>query len=247
LNNTVTTTYTFTPDAGQCATTETMTITVTPNVTPTFIPVPDICSGATLSALPTTSNNGIIGTWSPALNNTATTTYAFTPNSGQCASSQIMTITVDPLITPTFNQIARICKGTILSALPTNSNNGISGTWSPELNNNITTTYTFTPDSNQCASNFEMIIDVFDINTYPIPKGISPNGDGKNENWDLISIDVITLKLYNRYGQLVYEKKNYTNEWFGQNNNSQSLPDGTYFYVLHLECGTKTGWVYINK
>jgi gliding motility-associated-like protein len=92
-----------------------------------------------------------------------------------------------------------------------------------------------------------MIIDVFDINTYPIPKGISPNGDGKNENWDLISIDVITLKLYNRYGQLVYEKKNYTNEWFGQNNNSQSLPDGTYFYVLHLECGTKTGWVYINK
>ena len=89
--------------------------------------------------------------------------------------------------------------------------------------------------------------DVFDINTYPIPKGISPNGDGKNENWDLTSIDVISLNLFNRYGQLVYEKKNYTNEWFGQNNNSQSLPDGTYFYVLHLECGTKTGWVYINK
>lgn len=222
-------------------------IIVNPSVLPVFTQVPSICSGATLSALPTTSNNGITGTWSPALNNTATTNYTFTPNSGQCASSQIMTITVDPLITPNFNQIARICKGTILSALPTNSNNGISGTWTPELNNNITTTYTFTPDSNQCASNFEMIIDVFDINTYPIPKGISPNGDGKNENWDLTSIDVISLNLFNRYGQLVYEKKNYTNEWFGQNNNSQSLPDGTYFYVLHLECGTKTGWVYINK
>jgi gliding motility-associated-like protein len=247
LNNTASTTYTFTPTTGQCAITATMGITVNPKTTPTFTQVAPICSGAPLSALPTTSNNGFTGNWSPALNNTATTTYAFTPNSGQCASSQIMTITVDPLITPTFNQIARICKGTILSALPTNSNNGISGTWTPELNNNITTTYTFTPDSNQCASNFEMIIDVFDINTYPIPKGISPNGDGKNENWDLTSIDVISLNLFNRYGQLVYEKKNYTNEWFGQNNNSQSLPDGTYFYVLHLECGTKTGWVYINK
>jgi gliding motility-associated-like protein len=247
LNNTATTTYTFTPIAGQCATSQTMTITVDPLITPTFNQISSICSGANISALPINSTNGISGTWSPALNNTVTTTYTFTPTAEQCASSQIMTITVDPLITPTFNQIARICKGTILSALPTNSNNGISGTWSPELNNNITTTYTFTPDSNQCASNFEMIIDVFDINTYPIPKGISPNGDGKNENWDLISIDVITLKLYNRYGQLVYEKKNYTNEWFGQNNNSQSLPDGTYFYELHLECGTKTGWVYINK
>ena len=34
-----TTTYTFTPDAGQCATTTTLTITVDPTVTPTFTPV----------------------------------------------------------------------------------------------------------------------------------------------------------------------------------------------------------------
>ncbi|MQP53868.1 concanavalin A lectin, partial [Flavobacterium sp. LMO9] len=67
LNNTTTTTYTFTPTAGQCATTTTLTITVTPNVTPTFTAVAPICSGATLSALPTTSTNGINGTWSPAL------------------------------------------------------------------------------------------------------------------------------------------------------------------------------------
>lgn len=247
INNMATTTYAFTPNSGQCASSQTMTITVDPLITPTFSSIANICSGATLSALPTTSNNGITGTWSPALNNLATTTYTFTPNSGQCATNQTMNITVDPLITPTFNQIASICSGTILGDLPTNSTNGITGTWSPELNNNITTTYTFTPDSNQCASNFEMIIEVFDINTYPIPKGISPNGDGKNENWDLISLDVITLKLYNRYGQLVYEKENYTNEWFGQNKTSQSLPDGTYFYVLDLKCGTKTGWVYIIK
>ena len=110
MNNTTTTTYTFTPDAGQCATTETMTITVNPNITPTFTQVPAICSGATLSALPTTSNNGIIGTWSPALNNTATTTYTFTPTASQCVTTATMTITVNPLpLTPTGTSNQSFC------------------------------------------------------------------------------------------------------------------------------------------
>src|SRR6185295_11311053 len=77
LNNTTTTTYTFTPTVGQCATTTTLTITVNPNVIPTFNPITAICSGATLAPLPTTSFNGINGSWSPALNNTTTTTYTF--------------------------------------------------------------------------------------------------------------------------------------------------------------------------
>ncbi|WP_396210734.1 PKD domain-containing protein, partial [Flavobacterium sp.] len=49
------------------------TITVNPNITPIFNPVTPICSGTSLNPLPTTSNNGIYGTWSPILNNTATT------------------------------------------------------------------------------------------------------------------------------------------------------------------------------
>jgi len=164
-----------------------------------------------------------------------------------CKNIHSATITVNPSITPIFSQVSSICKGSILVPLNTVSINGISGFWTPNLNNLATTTYTFTPDSNQCATNFDMIIEVFDINTYSIPKGISPNGDGKNENWDLTSINVNSLELFNRYGQLVYEKKNYTNDWFGQNSNNHMLSDGAYFYVLHLKCGTKTGWVYINK
>jgi hypothetical protein len=51
-------------------------------ITPTFNPVTAICSGATLVPLPTTSLNNITGTWSPALNNTTTTIYTFTPAAG---------------------------------------------------------------------------------------------------------------------------------------------------------------------
>src|SRR5204863_1590959 len=104
-----------------------------------------------LNALPTTSNNGITGTWAPALDNTATTTYTFTPTAGQCATTTTLTITVNPNVTPTFTAVAPICSGGTLNALPTTSNNGITGTWSPVLNNTATTIYTFTPTIGLCA------------------------------------------------------------------------------------------------
>jgi len=165
LNNTQTTTYTFTPASGQCGTTTTLTITVNPNVVPTFNAVAPICAGASLSALPTTSLNGINGTWSPALNNTATTTYTFTPTAGQCASPVTLTIVVNPMLTPVFTQVAPICAGGALNALQTTSNNGITGTWSPALNNTTTTSYTFTPTAGQCANTTTMTIVVNPILT----------------------------------------------------------------------------------
>ncbi|WP_445723397.1 choice-of-anchor L domain-containing protein, partial [Flavobacterium sp.] len=146
--------------ASDLSCTSDVTITVNPNVTPTFAAVAPICSGATLSALPTTSTNGINGTWSPALNNTATTTYTFTPTAGQCATTTTLTITVNPNVTPTFAAVSPICSGATLSALPTTSTNGINGTWSPALNNTTTTIYTFTPTAGQCATNTTLTITV---------------------------------------------------------------------------------------
>ena len=127
---------------------------------PTFTQVASICSGSALSALPTTSTNAVTGTWSPALNNTATTTYTFTPTAGQCATTATMTITVNAQTVPTFTQVSAICSGAALAALPTTSNNGITGTWSPALNNSATTTYTFTPTAGQCATTATMTITV---------------------------------------------------------------------------------------
>ena len=145
-------------------------VTVNAEVVPTFTQVNSICSGETLVALPTISNNGITGSWSPALNNTATTTYTFTPASGQCASVAIMTITVSPNVAPTFNAVEPICSGGTLAPLPTTSNNGITGTWSPALNNTATTTYTFTPNTGQCALTATITIVV---NVTAAPTGVA--------------------------------------------------------------------------
>ncbi|MEC4049154.1 T9SS type A sorting domain-containing protein [Flavobacterium sp. SUN046] len=152
LDITTSATYTFTPDAGQCATTATLDITVNPIITSTFDTVNPICAGTALTALPTTSNNGFNGTWSPALDNTTTTTYTFTPDAGQCATTATLDITVNPIITPTFNSVNPICFGDTSLVLPSNSTNGISGNWSPAIDFYNSATYTFTPDAGQCAA-----------------------------------------------------------------------------------------------
>jgi gliding motility-associated-like protein len=148
-------------------------LTVNARVLPTFTAVNPICDGEVLNALPLISNNSINGTWLPALDNTTTTTYTFTPDAGECALDNTLQIVVNPIITPTFNAVAAICNGDVLAALPLSSTNNIDGTWSPALDNTLTTTYTFTPDAGQCAVTSDLTIDVVDYQTPVITCGTS--------------------------------------------------------------------------
>jgi flagellar hook assembly protein FlgD len=54
------------------------------------------------------------------------------------------------------------------------------------------------------------------------------------------------LSIFNRNGLKVYSKSNYTNEWIGQSDNGDQLPDGTYYYVIDFNDNlpAKTGWIY---
>ncbi|MFL2622246.1 MAG: T9SS type B sorting domain-containing protein [Flavobacteriaceae bacterium] len=172
-----TTSYTFNPDDGQCASTAEMTIVIIPSTIPEFTQVDDTCEGTELT-LPTTSNNGITGVWSPQFDPNNTTTYTFEPDEGQCASTAEMTVTVIPFTNPEFTQIDDTCEGTELT-LPTTSNNGIAGVWSPQFDPNNTTTYTFEPDDGQCASTAEMTI-VITPSTIPEFTQIDPLCLGDN-------------------------------------------------------------------
>lgn len=174
LNNSVTTTYTFTPDANQCATTTTLEIVVDgAAVVPSFDfnPTETYCFGAPINApLPTLSTNGITGTWDQIGINTqqiGNTTYTFIPNKGQCATTFTFVVNIQPAIVPLFDSVTPICIGDPLEPLPTTSNNNISGSWTPEINNLATTTYTFTPDLNQCADTTTLDITVIPANIFP--------------------------------------------------------------------------------
>jgi len=79
-----------------------ITLTAPNPINPTFDLVGPYCSGTTIPALPTSSTNlpiAVTGTWSPALSNTATTTYTFTPTAGLCANTATLTVNITPLNT----------------------------------------------------------------------------------------------------------------------------------------------------
>lgn len=79
-----------------------------------------------------------------------------------------------------------------------------------------------------------------------IPQGVSANNDGDNDTFNLSGFGGVELKIFNRYGMVVYELNNYINEWNGQDYNGNMLPSSTYYYLIKLPTGeTKTGWVYL--
>ncbi len=178
INNSATTIYTFTPDSGQCANNAQLTITVNQKTTPVFTPINSVCEGDIINPLPLVSNNGITGTWSPALNNLTTTEYTFTPNSGECAIATQLTITVNQKTTPVFTPINPVCEGDNISPLPLKSDNGITGTWSPAVNNTITTEYTFTPNPGQCAKQTQLTI-VVNQKILPLFTSVNPVCEGE--------------------------------------------------------------------
>jgi len=86
-----------------------------------------------------------------------------------------------------------------------------------------------------------------------IPNGFSPDGDGINDNFEIVDITQFPdnkLMILNRWGNTVYEAQPYNNDWNGVNMDNEPLPDGTYFYVLEINDGTTppyTGFVVIHR
>ncbi|WP_423148288.1 gliding motility-associated C-terminal domain-containing protein [Rubrolithibacter danxiaensis] len=83
-----------------------------------------------------------------------------------------------------------------------------------------------------------------------IPNTFTPNGDGINDNWNIVALNTYSnawLTVYNRFGEIVYRSIGYSKPWDG-NRNGQVLPSGTYYYTLDLKEGTlgiKKGWVLV--
>ncbi|MCB9339923.1 MAG: gliding motility-associated C-terminal domain-containing protein [Lewinellaceae bacterium] len=159
-----TATITFTPNAGQCASTQTMNIVVNAATVPTFNPIGPLCENAAPVPLQGTSNNGITGTWNvganfnPAGQGGNTAIITFTPGAGQCATTQTMNIVVNAATVPAFNNIGPLCENAGPVPLLGTSLNGITGTWNVGANFNPagqggnTVPITFTPNAGQCAT-----------------------------------------------------------------------------------------------
>ncbi|MFN0031308.1 MAG: choice-of-anchor L domain-containing protein [Flavobacteriales bacterium] len=88
-------------------------------------------------------------------------------------------------------------------------------------------------DANGCT------IDTLIVLTQPeelkLPTGLSPNGDGFNDTYYIPGAYLCRgslFKVFNRWGNKVYEKSNYDNDWYGQTSDGGVLADGTYFVIF---------------
>ena len=174
-------TYTVTVTAANgCTGTE--SIIITQDATPPVATITNntgttvlVCNG-TISL---TATGGDTYSWSGSLGNnaaasvTVSSTYTVTVTSTNgCTSTASITITDAPLINPTFNSVAAICQNSPAPLLPNPSNEGITGTWSPLIIDTSVSgpvSYTFTPNSNQCATNGSTTVTV---NPIPITSPI---------------------------------------------------------------------------
>jgi gliding motility-associated-like protein len=186
------------------------------------------------------------------------TFYVYASN-GQCSDEDAFTVTISP--SPAFT-VESGCQGSVfvLTVNPTNGFDAASAEyqWSAGDGGQIVSTqgasatvsgaatYNVVVTSGACTSSSQAI--AVDNTGCLIQKGISPNGDGMNDFFDLVGQNVSHLEIFNRYGTKVYEKADYSNQWVGQSDKGESLPDGVYYYVITYTAGqSKTGWIYINR
>ena len=106
-------------------------------------------------------------------------------------------------------------------------------------------------DKNGCKKSASIELD--NPSQLELPTGFSPNGDGKNDQFivrGLESFPQNSIFIFNRWGNLVFEKTNYQNDWTGKTTGGDQLPDGTYFVILEIHQPTPrqfNGYVDIRK
>ena len=95
---------------------------------------------------------------------------------------------------------------------------------------------TLTVDSNICSSSHTHTLSIAELELI-IPNVVTPNNDGKNDYFtlplDTELKECSSYKIFNRWGQLLYESKN-TEIWDARTTSGKLVPKGTYFYIVEI-------------
>jgi len=204
------------------------------------------------------------------------TYYATQRNAeGVCESAAVeITVNINDADTPTISDNESFCSfndptiadltdkinetGTITWYDSEDGSNALdSGT---SLQDGITYYATLFNTETGCESSVRLPVTVTIDGDCPltIPEGFSPNGDGKNDRFEIRNIrnkyPNFTIKIHNRYGDLVYKGNASTTDWDGSSTEgslgSDLLPVGAYFYYLDYNDGSTEpvrGTVYLSR
>ncbi|RCU56494.1 gliding motility-associated C-terminal domain-containing protein, partial [Oceanihabitans sediminis] len=127
-------------------------------------------------------------------------------------------------------------------------------------------TFSYTENNSACPTYVEATIEVhnrcFVLNcsedNVEISVAVTPNGDQYNEYFEVTGVELcgytIDVQIYNRWGALIFEKKDYQNDWNGSSHKNSiggagTLPSGTYYYIVIVrDSGIKpiNGYIYLG-
>ena len=191
----------------------------------------------------------------------STLTYTAEDEMGNTASCNVYVEIYEPVYVDAGSDIIiEEGESTSLNATVTN---GINLTWSPIFNMDnpytedpivdptFSTTYYLEAESiDGCTGIDSVIVFVTQVNELIINNIITPNGDGKNDTWDINKPSVLSgcpVSIFNRWGKLVWQSNSYNNQWDGTNNEGEPLPDGNYFYTIICNGNDYNGTVILMR
>jgi len=256
-------TYTVTiRDNNGCVRTYTETVNLNNNLTVQSRLDTTVCLGASID-LSTVSNadaytwtgNGLSSTSVQSPVATPTTlganTYNVTATLGQCTATDVVIITVESQVNVNAGPDQTVLSGDLVQLnatvtgatsylwTPTPSDPSLSSATiiNPSATPLVTTTYSLTATNVAgCTSTDEVVVTVVPY-CIRLRNAFSPNGDGINELWQVYDqfdcLTNVTARVYNRYGNVVFEDKNYKNTWDGKYK-GKPVPDGTYYAVVEF-------------
>jgi gliding motility-associated-like protein len=261
VNPTSVTTYTVTAiDINGCMDNATLLMNVLPPINISISPNTTICAG-TITTL--TAQGGGPYTWSPGGQSSSivvvtpviNTTYTVTATNGACSDTAFVTVTVNPL--PSASATAdpytiNIGNSSTLTGVASTGNYNWSPTTgitncancpNPVVSPTVTTVYTLSSiDSAGCVAIDTVIVNVkLECEDIFIPNAFSPNDDGHNDYFrvrnPLPCIKTINIKVYNRWGQKVFETEDPADRWDGTVDGKKADP-AVFFYIINMELVT---------
>lgn len=247
-------------DASGCTTLQSITIAQPTAINSSISSTPDTCSKniGTATAIASGGTAGYTYNWnnggtSATISGLSTGTYSvLITDANNCTNTQ--TVIVSPYSTATITASANV---TITYGASANlsATGGIAYSWTPPVNlsctncpnpiatPSATTTYTVYGIDAYGCSNFDSVTVTVETPCYMetlekiVPNAFSPNGDGKNDVLCIsqnICIRNFNLKIFDRWGSVLFETSDYSRCWDGTYND-KLLNSAGFIYVFNAE------------
>ncbi|MCL4857661.1 MAG: gliding motility-associated C-terminal domain-containing protein, partial [Flavobacteriales bacterium] len=206
-------------------------------------------------------------TATPTITTTYTVTAA---NTNGCINTSQVTVTVISCVPPVVNLSASdttVCINNCISFTDLSANTPTSWTWyffgadTPTDNNQNPTNICYSSvgsfdvalvSSNAFGTDSLFLDNYITVDSCNVPEEItpvvvipnvfSPNADGQNDLFKVSGIGItnVSITVFNRWGQKVFNTNQLNDGWDGRTNSGTEVPEGTYYFVIEVTTTTST-------